>query len=107
MTLTLCTAFLFTASAMAENGGDVAAKGKDGKKCEKCGKKGGNGKRRAKILKRFDKNGDGKLDKSEKAAAKAMRAKKIKKFDTDGDGKLSKTERQAAKAARKAKRQNK
>jgi Ca2+-binding EF-hand superfamily protein len=55
------------------------------------------------IIKRFDKDGDGKLNKEEMAAAKAareerMKAQKeemLKKFDKDGDGKLSEEERKA------------
>lgn len=45
------------------------------------------------IIKRFDSNGDGKIDESEKAAAESLRAEKISRYDTDGDGKLSETER--------------
>lgn len=82
------------------------------------------GKRR---LARFDKNGDGQLDDSEKAAARqqmmqrfdtngdgqvseqerqARRAQMMQRFDTDGDGQLSDQERQAARAARSQNGQN-
>src|SRR3954468_18790816 len=65
----------------------------------------------------FDKNGDGKLDDSEREAAKAAylakkgaenkggdggakmeqyRAEMLKKYDTNGDGKLDEEEKQAA-----------
>ena len=73
----------------------------------------------AEILKRFDKDGDGKLNDAERAAAKKahdekggrpgqagggagdgkMREEIIKKFDKDGDGKLNEQERAAVKKA--------
>ncbi len=94
---------------------------------EKPGKKPGaegqgpSPERRAEMMKRFDKNGDGQLDDGEKKAAmEAMqkfrqnggkpgeggpagfspeRMKELlAKFDKDGDGKLSESEREAAKA---------
>ena len=64
----------------------------------------------AELLKRFDKNGDGKLDDTEKAAAKAemqkhgserkgkMRERALELYDKNGDGKLDETERAAAMA---------
>jgi Ca2+-binding EF-hand superfamily protein len=64
----------------------------------------------AAILEKFDKDGDGKLNDEEMAAAKKAqsgkreRAKKsdvIKEFDKDGDGKLNEAEKAAAKAAAK------
>ncbi|MGJ8634101.1 MAG: hypothetical protein ACSHX7_09285 [Luteolibacter sp.] len=63
------------------------------------------------IIAKFDTDGDGKLDETERAAAKAAReemmeaqkAKMLEKFDADGDGELSESEREAAKAAREAK----
>ncbi|MDD4869996.1 MAG: EF-hand domain-containing protein [Kiritimatiellae bacterium] len=67
--------------------------------------KGGHGKGKIseEILKKFDKDGDGKLNDEEKAAAKAaMEAKKAERekkmlaeFDKDGDGKLSDEEKAA------------
>lgn len=70
------------------------------------------------IIKRFDRNGDGRLDENEKEAAKAamekegmmatkpikpekldreeQRKKFIKRFDKNGDGKLDEKEREAA-----------
>ena len=48
------------------------------------------------VLKQFDKNGDGKLDESEKQAA---RAAMMKRFDKNGDGKIDEAERQAAREA--------
>ena len=68
----------------------------------------------AEILKRFDKDGDGKLNEAERAAAKKAhderggqagggdgkrREEIIKRFDKDGDGKLNEAERAAAKKA--------
>lgn len=81
----------------------------------------GQGQRGGKRWARFDKNGDGQLDDSEKAAAReqmlkrfdtngdgqvsdqerqAVKAQMMKRFDTNGDGQLSEQERQAARAAR-------
>lgn len=57
----------------------------------------------AKVLEKFDKNKDGKLDAEEKAAMKKEneehRKEMLKKFDKNGDGKLDETERAAAKEA--------
>ena len=54
---------------------------------------------REEMVKKFDKDGDGKLSDEEKAAAKtemeAKRAEMHKEFDKDGDGKLSDEERKA------------
>ena len=65
---------------------------------------------RQEMLKKFDKDGDGKLSPEErqamrearKAEFEARHAEMLKKFDTDGDGQLSETERQAMREARKA-----
>ncbi|MEZ6112126.1 MAG: EF-hand domain-containing protein [Pirellulaceae bacterium] len=70
---------------------------------------------RAQLMKRFDKNGDGQLDESERAAAREAYLKQrgqgdaagrpagmpnreelLKRFDTDGDGRLSDDERTEA-----------
>ena len=63
-----------------------------------------------KALEKFDANGDGKLDETERAAAKEARKahheERVAKFDANGDGKLEPAERQAAKEARKEFRQN-
>ena len=76
-------------------------------KPEKDGKKPGSFEgrpSREEIIKKFDKDGDGKLSDEEKAEArKAMEARRkemIGKFDKDGDGKLNEEERKAAMAAR-------
>lgn len=79
----------------------------------KSGKRGPGGEefRRGYMLGKFDLNGDGKLDETERAAARAagekrMRAnlekqlQRLKAIDTDGDGKISDTEWAAAKAQR-------
>ena len=57
------------------------------------------------ILKKFDKDGDGKLSQDEvKAMHEARQAEILKKFDKDGDGKLSDDERDAMQAANEATR---
>ncbi len=62
-------------------------------------KDGPGGFMREEMMKKFDKDGDGKLSDEEKAAAKtemeAKRAEMLKEFDKDGDGKLSDDERKA------------
>src|SRR3954469_7691138 len=67
--------------------------------------------REAELLKRFDKNGDGKIDENEKAEAKIemlkegeggragagkFREQLLKRFDKNNDGKLDETERAEA-----------
>jgi Ca2+-binding EF-hand superfamily protein len=70
------------------------------------------GERHAKMIERFDADGDGKLSDAERATAKqtwlaenpekaAKHAEKIKRFDKDGDGQLNDTERAAAKSEMK------
>jgi len=73
-------------------------------------RKAGDGPRAAEFLKKFDKDGDGKLSDAERAEAMKSRGgpggrpdparmqELVKKFDKDGDGKLSETEREAARA---------
>ena len=64
----------------------------------------------AKMLEKFDADGDGVLSEDERAAAKAAhkarkeqkKADRLKKCDTDGDGVISDEEKAAAKAAGKA-----
>ena len=78
--------------------------------------------RKAEMLKKFDKDGDGKLSDEEKSTLRAemqnrrgggrdrkqwtpeQRDEMLKKFDTDGDGKLSQEERDTAREAMKASR---
>ena len=77
-------------------GGDATANpGSDPQNARPGRQNGGQRKGGGKRWARFDKNGDGKLDDSEKAAAKAQM---VKRFDTDGDGKVSEQERQAGRA---------
>ena|SRR6059036_518753 len=57
---------------------------------------------RSKLLEKYDKNGDGKLDQSEREAIrKDKEAEALKKYDKNGDGKLDKSEREAARADRR------
>ena len=51
---------------------------------------------RDQALKRFDKDGDGQLNETERAAAEKFRAEQVKKFDADGDGQLNDAEKEAA-----------
>ena len=78
--------------------------------------------RKAEMLKKFDKDGDGKLSDTEKTTLRAemqnrrgggrdrkqwtpeQRDEILKKFDKDGDGKLSQEERDTAREAMKASR---
>ena len=79
------------------------------------GKKGGppDGRpSREEVMKKFDKDGDGKLSESERAELRKAMANRgapggrrpppqlMKQFDKDGDGKLNEEERKAAMAAR-------
>ena len=67
---------------------------------------------REEVLKKFDKDGDGKLSEEEKgefAKAMASRGRKLpphlmEKFDKDGDGKLNEEERADARKAMEARR---
>jgi hypothetical protein len=53
------------------------------------------------IVKKFDKDGDGKLSEEEREAAKeSLKKEMLTKFDKDGDGELSDEEREAAKKER-------
>jgi len=92
--------------------GVVLAEGAKGEGWGPHGRRGGRGRgrmgpNRQKILKEFDKDGDGKLDEAErKAAREAMKAKReafrkkmLEKFDKDKDGKISQEERKAAREA--------
>ncbi|MGN1360047.1 MAG: EF-hand domain-containing protein [Kiritimatiellia bacterium] len=60
------------------------------------------------LIAEFDKDGDGKLNAEEKAAAQAAmekrRQERIKKFDKDGDGKLNEAERKAMREAMRSSR---
>lgn len=91
--------------AAGGNAGGLPATGGFGEEPAVEGKARG----REAMIKRFDKNGDGKLSDDEKAEAqKALKGKKgegrpaklteaMKKFDADGDGKLSDDEKAAMK----------
>ena len=86
--LTLCMAGLVAFAADEE---------KKNKKADKA---------RAKVLEKYDKNANGKLDDDEREAMRKERrsenaAAALKKFDKNGDGKLDASEREAAKAERR------
>jgi Ca2+-binding EF-hand superfamily protein len=56
--------------------------------------------RKSEMLKKYDKNGDGQLDETEKAAMREEMRKKreeerLKKYDKNGDGKLDDAEKEA------------
>ena len=56
-------------------------------------------------VKKYDKNGDGKIDKEEQAAMqKDRQAEFLKKYDKNGDGKIDEAERQAIQEERKKER---
>ena len=57
---------------------------------------------RDEMLKKYDKNKDGKLDQSEREEGRKDReAEVVKKYDKNGDGKLDQSEREAARAERR------
>ena len=57
-------------------------------------------------VKKYDKNGDGKLDEQERMALqKERQAEMLKKYDKNGDGKIDETERQAMMDDRKKERE--
>lgn len=59
----------------------------------------------AEVLKKFDKDGDGKLSEEErKAFQEERKAEALKKYDKDGDGKLSDEEKKAQQEDLAAKR---
>jgi hypothetical protein len=62
--------------------------------------------KRAEMIKKYDKNGDGRLDAQESAAYKKDRdAEMLKKYDKNGDGKIDEAERQVAQDDIKKQRQ--
>jgi Ca2+-binding EF-hand superfamily protein len=84
---------------------------------EKKGKKPGSSEgrpSREEVMKKFDKDGDGKINEEEKAELRKKMAERgagrkvppfiLEKFDKDGDGKLSEDERAEARKAMEARR---
>ncbi|MHC4667725.1 MAG: EF-hand domain-containing protein [Planctomycetota bacterium] len=64
--------------------------------------------RRAELIQKYDANGDGQLDETERAKLREdRRAKILEEFDTDGDGQLGQEERQAAHAKSRERRRAK
>ncbi len=57
------------------------------------------------LIKKFDKDGDGELNREERKAIEEAEAKErleyLKKFDRDGDGKISREEKEAARDSMK------
>ena len=91
--LPLLTATLFAAPAFAQGDPPAAPPPAPGP-------------RHAEMLKRFDQNQDGRLDDTERAAAReAGRAEFVKRFDKDGDGQLNDAEKAAAREAGQAMRE--
>lgn len=102
----LVTLALFSAPARAQGEGGKKAQGKDRPSREEA-------------LKKFDKNGDGKLDQEERMAmreatrekasekAKSRRDEMLKRFDTNKDGKLDDAERKTMQESFKEKRKGK
>jgi Ca2+-binding EF-hand superfamily protein len=75
----------------------AADEGKKEKRAEKA---------RTKVLEKYDKNANGKLDDDDREAMRKERraesvAAALKKYDKNGDGKLDDSEREAAKAERR------
>ena len=85
-----------------------AGQEKQGSKSGKGGHSGGEHPGREEMMKRFDADGDGRLNEAERAALRSEmekrhskrpdREKMMKKYDTDGDGQLSEEERSALRA---------
>lgn len=98
----LAIALGLSASAFAAEGGGQGAPGKGGK--------GGKWARRgveppAKVVEKFDTNGDGQIDEAERQAIReTVKARILEKFDANGDGQLDKAERQALREAGRAQR---
>ena len=60
--------------------------------------------KRAEIKAKFDTDGDGTLNETERQAAReTFRKKRMERIDTDGDGTISDAEREVAKEQRRAK----
>ena len=79
----IAAAMAFSFNAMADDAEDVP-----GGKPE--GRKGPGKERREEMIKKFDKDGDGKVSKEERQAAGLAKAQElIKKFDKDGDNALN------------------
>ncbi len=63
---------------------------------------------RAKMLEKYDKNKDGKIDETEREAwRKDRETETVKKYDRNGDGKLDDAERKAAREQRRKEAENK
>lgn len=82
-------------------------------KGDKKGAHRGGGPGHAEMIKKFDKDGDGKLSEDERKEMKAAmqkhraatKAKMLERFDADNDGKLSEEERKTARETLKAERE--
>ena len=88
----LCSVLAFAIAAPA-----IADDSKDSEVSEDSEGSTAGGIRRYRIFEEYDTDGDGRLTKDERAAARKKHYEKhVQKFDTDGDGKLSETERGVA-----------
>tara|TARA_A100001037_G_scaffold182239_1_gene163233 strand:- start:443 stop:829 length:387 start_codon:yes stop_codon:yes gene_type:complete len=71
--------------------------------------------RERRMIKEFDQDGDGKLNRDERRAARVAKeraearekAEFLKRFDRDGDGKLSRDEKESAEKAMRERRKGK
>lgn len=117
VSLSILTATLFAIPAPA--GADTKPQNSQAEQPDRLGE------RRGELIRRFDKNGDGRLDEDEKATAHAAMRREdekrgagkqgkdgarmkqmLKRFDKDGDGRLNEAERAEAQKARKQFEQN-
>ncbi|MFZ5494575.1 MAG: hypothetical protein ACOZE5_04475 [Verrucomicrobiota bacterium] len=99
VTLSVLTATLFAIPVLAQSEPPAAP-------APETGPMKGPHPRREEFIRRFDRNADGKLDETERQAAREevrakAREKLVRRFDHDGDGRLNDAEKAEARQARK------